>query len=125
MKKIAFGAAAFSFATFALGAGTMANSALETKDDVSLDLITGTWTVHENGVENKTIKMVFDKHHHFKFNCSGAKSEGDYEIHDGAIFLDYKKVDGERVSFDSKKRLPLADDFKSFQVDCYHYERAN
>ena len=96
------------------------------KDSAKADSrIIGTWTVHQNGVENRSIRMVFENRHKFKFVCSGAKSEGTYELADDAIYLTYTKVDGERVNFDSKKRLPIGDAGSSFQVDTYRYERAS
>lgn len=127
MKKITIGTVVLAMATCAFsaaaGGARTSGSGIETRED-DPQYFAGTWTVHENGVENKSIRMVFDKHRKFRFVCSGAKSEGSYEVHDGAIFLKYEKVDGQPVSFESKKRLPLSDDRTWFQVDTYRYERS-
>ena|SRR5579862_2459129 len=127
MKKIAFALATLFVTGAAVPAAGFHHHQQQPalSDEDRADALVGAWTVWESGIENRSIKLTFEKHRKFHFVCSGAKSEGVYEVHEGAIWLTYKKVDGEPVEFDSKKRLPLADDLTGFRVDTYCYLRAS
>lgn len=85
--------------------------------------INGTWTVHSNGVEDRSIKMVFNQNGTFQFVCVGASSKGRYELNGDQVTLVWTEVDGEAVAAGSmRKSLYLRED-GSFNIDTFRYEK--
>ena len=88
--------------------------------------VTGVWTVHRNGYEEKGQRMELKKDGTFRFAMADATSEGRWSTEGRMIVLVWTKIDGEKVEDDSvRKEISVADDASAFQIDTYRYERAS
>lgn len=85
--------------------------------------IRGSWTVRSNGVEDKSIKMVFNNNGTFQFTCVGATSKGKFEIDNDRVTLVWTEVDGEAVASGSMRKTIYLREDGSFNIDTFRYER--
>ncbi len=84
----------------------------------------GCWTVHKNGLEDKSIRITFNKDGTFLFSAWNASSSGKYELTDGHLVLLWTKIDDDKVELGSiKKDINLGVDGTSFNIDTFRYER--
>ena len=100
--------------------------AFEPEPQAAILDMTGTWTVHSNGVEDKGCRMDLKKDGRFRFVMAGATSEGTWRIEDGKMLIVWTRVDGAPVEPGTmKKALPLGEAGDWFQIDSYRYERSS
>jgi hypothetical protein len=88
--------------------------------------VSGTWTVHRNGLEEKGLRMDLRTDGTFRFTMTGATSEGTWSTRDGSVLLVWTKIDGEPVDDGTvHKEIAVSEDNQSFKIDTYRYERAS
>lgn len=94
--------------------------------ETPLDL-SGAWTVHRKGVEERGLRMELRADGKFRFSMAGATSEGTWSVADGKLLLVWSKIDGELVEPGCvvRKEISIVEDGGAFQIDTYRYERAS